>query len=137
MINLRGYEIHQDIYRSRQTRVSRGRRLQDGAPVVLKYPAAEYPSLRDIARIKNEHDILKELGEKNVSRILRAYALERMDHRTILVSEDFSGVQLKAYVSERTLTLAELVELAVGIASALAELHQHSVIHKDINPRED
>ncbi|MFO0575919.1 MAG: ATP-binding sensor histidine kinase [Polyangia bacterium] len=135
MLNLKGYEIHQDIYRSRQTRVSRGRRLQDGAPVVLKYPAVEYPSLRDIARIKNEHDILKELGEKNVSRILRAYALERMDHRTILVSEDFSGVQLKTYVSERTLTLAELVELAVGIASALAELHQHSVIHKDINPR--
>lgn len=135
MLNLAGYEIYQDIYRSRQTRVARGRRLADGAAIVLKYPVMEYPSLREIARLKNEYEILKELGEKGSPHILRVYALERLDHRTLVVSEDFGGVQLKEYFADGRVGTTEFLQLAIAIASALLAVHQHGIIHKDLNPR--
>jgi predicted ATPase/signal transduction histidine kinase len=134
MLNLKGYEIHQDIYRSKLTRVSRGRRTEDGAPIVIKYPVMEYPSLGDIACLKNEYEILKDLGEKNVEHVVRVYALERLDHRTLILSEDFGGVQLKEHFAGGV-GLEELLQIAVTIASALAAVHQHNIIHKDINPR--
>lgn len=135
MLNLAGYEIYQDIYRSRQTRVARGRRLEDGSAVVLKYPVMEYPSLREIGRLKNEYEILKDLGERSVEHILRVYALERLDHRMLLVSEDFGGVQLKDYFADGQVDKEEFLRIAIAIAIALLGVHQHNIIHKDLNPR--
>ena len=135
MLNLRDYEIQKEIHCSRQTRVSRGRRLEDGAPVIFKYPTADYPSLRDIARLKNEYDILKDLRERNVEGVVRVCALERLDHLTLVISEDFGGIPLKEYFAERRVSQEELVEISIKIASALATVHQNSIIHKDINPR--
>lgn len=135
MLNLNGYEIYGDIYRSRQTRISRGRRIKDGTPIVLKYPLLEYPTLRDVARLKNEYEILRELGAKNVDHVLRAYALERLDHRTILVTEDFGGMPLKEQFPNGRVDYERFLEIAIDIASALAAVHQNSIIHKDLNPR--
>jgi predicted ATPase/signal transduction histidine kinase len=134
MLNLKGYKIQQDIYRSQQTRVSRGYRIEDGAPVILKYPAADYPSLRDIARLKSEYDILKDLGEKKVDRVVRVHALERADHLTLMVTEDFGGIPLKEYFVSNALGQEEFLQIAIAVADTLATVHQHNIIHKDINP---
>ncbi|XXX72920.1 ATP-binding sensor histidine kinase [Sorangium sp. So ce134] len=134
MLNLKDYEIHHDIYRSRQTRVSRGRRVTDGSPVVLKYPAMEYPSLQDVARLKNEYDILKDLAENKVDHVVRAYALERLAHRTLMVYEDFGGIALKEHWAGKGVGHEEFLRVAIVIAGALAAVHRQNIIHKDISP---
>ena len=48
--------------------------------------------------------------------------------------EDFGGISLRDYAQKRSLTLVEILEIAIQITDILNALYQHRVIHKDIKP---
>lgn len=128
---LTGYTLYQPIHRGTRTTVYQAVRDADNLPVVIKLINAEYPSLEEITQLKHEYTILKELNAKE---IIKAIALENYQNGLALVLEDFGGIPLHQSFKQANLPLCTLLDIAIQIISALAEIHKRQIIHKDINP---
>jgi len=132
---LEKYEVGEQIFASVNSAVYRGRRFADGQTVILKLLNVDYPSPKQLASYRQEYEILRQLKHEGV---VRVFALEEIEHRPVLVLEDFGGIPLhRWYAKARArspVPLALFLPIAVRIAEILNYIHQAHVIHKDINP---
>lgn len=130
MLSGANYEITELLFQGSRSRVWKGHRKSDNYPIVIKYLADEQPSLESIARFNHEYDILKKLhGDGTVA----VYDFEEYQGKSALVLEHF-GISLKQFLVEKKITLKEFLILGLNIIEALEQVHQHNIIHKDINP---
>lgn len=132
MLTLPDYQIASKIYQSSRTLIYRGKRTTDVLPVIIKTPRVDYPSLLEIAQFKHEYQISSGLSG---SRIIQVYSLEHYKNQIALIEEDFGGESLDKILQTEALTLLEKVTIATQLAEAIAQLHQHQIIHKDIKPQ--
>ncbi|AFY92200.1 serine/threonine protein kinase [Chamaesiphon minutus] len=130
-IDLPGYQAIEKFYESSRSVLYRARRCADLVPVILKIADRESRSPADIDRFQLEYDILRSL---NIEGIVTTYGLETYRENSVIVLEDFGGKSLQMWLSERTFNLGEFLYLAIRLTSILGEIHQHNIIHKDINP---
>ena len=130
-----GYGITEQIYLGSKTLVCRGIREQDQKPVIIKLMQNEYPTFSEIIQFRNQYTITKNL---DLTGIVKPYSLVNYRNGYALLMEDFGGISLKDYVTnvetEDATSLQQFLQIAIQIASTLAELHCHRVIHKDIKP---
>ncbi|MEM6426781.1 MAG: serine/threonine-protein kinase PknK, partial [Cyanobacteria bacterium P01_D01_bin.128] len=91
----------------------------------------EYPSFTGLVQFRNQYEITKHLPIPGIARPL---SLESCGNGYALVMEDRGGTDLRRYVQQNPLDLAEILDIAVHLASILHGLHQHRIIHKDIKP---
>src|SRR5579871_446045 len=131
MLEAPGFKSEAEIYRNGSTVVQRAVRLCDHLPVIIKYSAQEYPSLKQAASLRNEFDILQSLSS---CQVIRAYSLERLHTRMLLVQEDFGGSPLLQHFSTPDICLQTFLEIAISIADGLNAIHAQHIIHKDISP---
>ncbi len=126
-----GYEITADLHRSHRYLVCRGRRLSDGLPVVLKTTTSPFPELHDLAKLKQEYEIARKVRN---SGLVEYYALLRHENSYILVLEDFGAISLERHLNRRPMPLAAFFDVAIALSTALGQLHEHGLIHKDVKP---
>ena len=107
----------------------RATRTADGQPVVLKVLAPQHRP-QHLTWLKNEHEIGMML---NVPTAVRSIALETYEGRLALVMEDFGGESLDRMLGA-PMEVGQFLRLAIRIASAVADIHQRNVVHKDIKP---
>jgi len=131
MINLAGYEITSQIHESNNSLVYRGLRKQDNQPIILKFLKLDYPLPASLVRYKQEYEITRNL---NLESVPKTYSLERYQNSLVIISEDSGGESLKLWLASQKLTLQEFLLTAIKITRALGQIHQHNIIHKDINP---
>ncbi len=131
MINLAGYEITNQIQESNNSLVCRGLRKQDNQPVILKFLKQDYPMPASLVRYKQEYEITRNL---NLESVPKTYSLERYQNSLVIIFEDCGGQSLKLFLASQKLTLEEFLSTAIKITRALGQIHQHNIIHKDINP---
>jgi diguanylate cyclase (GGDEF)-like protein len=131
MILLQGYEIGETLYQSGKTAVFRATRLADRANVVCKVLRLEYPTARDLASFRREHEIGARFSGKSTVKIL---GLERAGNSLAIIMEDFGGIALDRDASLRGAGIGTKLAIAVCVADALSRLHRGNVIHRDINP---
>lgn len=131
MHTIAGYHITEHLYESARTQVYRAIRLSDRRRVVLKLLTESYPSPERIAWFKREYEIVRNL---QIDGATAAYNLEENRRWWVMVLEDFGGVSLRQARIAGTLDLTTFLELAIKITDALGQVHQCSIIHKDINP---
>jgi serine/threonine protein kinase len=110
--------------------LSRG--VCDGEPLPLLFvmPSSAQPSPEALARLQHAHALREELDPAWAARPLR---LESRQGRLTLLSEDPGGEPLLRLMG-RSWAIAPFLRLAIGIATALARVHQRGLIHKDIKP---
>ncbi|MBO0350669.1 AAA family ATPase [Phormidium pseudopriestleyi FRX01] len=125
------YLITEKIHESIHTLVYRGSRPGDDTSVIIKIPNAEYPTVGELVRLRNQYAIAKNL---NVPGIIKPLSLERDRNGLALILEDFSGISLKDYTTSHPLSLADFLYIGIQIADALEALYQNRIIHKDIKP---
>src|SRR5467141_2155976 len=112
----------------------RGRQHGDPSPVLAIEPSAEQPSPQSLRRLEHEYSLAAELDPAWATRPL---ALTRHEGRTMLVLTDPGGEPLDRVLARgqgQPLELTCFLRVAIGLATALGEIHRHGFIHKDIKP---
>jgi serine/threonine protein kinase len=102
----------------------------DGTPVILKTPRSP-PSARLLERFEREFELTRRAAGPGVVPVLR---LEIHDDAPVLVFEDGGGRPLDTLLDKRRLSVTEALEIAIGVAKALRDIHALMVAHKDVNP---
>jgi predicted ATPase/signal transduction histidine kinase len=136
MLSLPGYQITEEIYRGGKTIVYRGMKLHDQYPVIFKTLLEALPAPKDLARLQYEFTLLKDWDEEGV---IRALALLPYQNKLVLVLQDIGGESVRQLLDKQQgtgqpLPLARFLQLALAFAKSLLRIHQHRIIHKDINP---
>jgi len=116
MITIPAYQINEQIYESAKSRVYRGYRAEDQLPVVLKVLREEHPQPEELARCRQEYNLLRSL---NIAGVIRAYDLLKYQHTLVIVEEDFGGESLERLLPDRQLPPETFLPLAVQIVEAL------------------
>jgi PAS domain S-box-containing protein len=98
--------------------------------VLALLPAAEHPRPAILDRFSHEYALKDELDGAWAARPLE---MVREPGRTLLVLEDPGGEPLDRLLG-RPMALESFLPLAIGIASALGQVHRRGLIHKDIKP---
>ena len=145
IVNLSGYQILEQLYAGLRTLVYRAIRETDGQPVVIKLLHNPLPNFSELVQFRNQYTIAKNL---NLPSIVKPLSLEAYGNSYALIMEDFGGISLSAYLKgasqqpadtdqnqpDRSLPLAEFLNLSLQLTDILHYLSQNRVIHKDIKP---
>ncbi len=99
-------------------------------PKLAKAVASDSPSTASLDRLGNEYALRDELDPQWA---VRPLALVRRDGRTMLLLTDPGGEPLDSLLGQPMEVMLFLV-IASAMAAALARLHQHGIVHKDIKP---
>jgi serine/threonine protein kinase/Tfp pilus assembly protein PilF len=67
--------------------------------------------------------------------ICAVYGIEEIDGHSFIVMQFVEGETLAALIAARRIDPSQVLPLAKQIVSALAESHAHSIIHRDIKPK--
>jgi predicted ATPase/signal transduction histidine kinase len=118
------------LYEDATAGLYRGVRLGDGAPVILEVLRAEPPTPRDVERLRHEYEIE---GRLEGSWVLKPQAWEEQHGRPWLVFESFDGELLSGRAG-RLWPVGQFLEVAIRLASALADLHRQDIVHADLKP---
>ncbi|MEH2252414.1 ATP-binding sensor histidine kinase [Nostoc sp.] len=129
------YNIASLIYEATATVIYRAYSKANGDLVVIKLLKAEYPTVKEIAQIKHEYEIIQNL---NIAGVIKTHKLINYDNGysngIAMVLEDFGGESLKDQISSTGFELTKFLNIAGQITETLGELHSHHIIHKDIKP---
>src|SRR5258705_5164195 len=98
--------------------------------ILLLATVSEHPPAATLKRLEHEYALARELRSAWAA---RPVALTEHQGRTTLVLEDPGGEPLDALLGA-PMELGLFLRVAVGLASALRELHAQGIIHKDVKP---
>ncbi|WP_437293381.1 AAA family ATPase [Sorangium sp. So ce426] len=133
------YRVLEVLHQGADTILYRARRKEDGRPVVLKALRRDHASPRALGRLQHELEVARTLDSPVV---IKAHGIEPFRDQVTLVLEDFGGRSLDRLLDGdgpmrpmRGMSIDRFFPLALRLAAALAELHRHHVIHKDIKPQ--
>ena len=130
-ITIAGYNIIEVIYEGTTTVVYRALTNSEQTSVIIKTLKAEYPTIEELTRLRHEYKTLQTL---EIEGIVKPLALESYQNGLALILSDFGGESIKKIIFAQKFELTNFLEIAIQLASTLAQLHQNNVIHKDINP---
>ena len=130
-LKISGYDILDEIYVGRRSRVYRAIQVHSDEKVILKIPAGERPSVTEIARFKKEYKIGALFKDAHIARYL---ALENSGHLPIIVKKDYDSISLSQYIKKYKPAPKNLLTIGMQLIQGLEQIHARNIIHKDINP---
>ena len=105
-------------------------RQADASSVLLLTPAAKRPRLETLEKINHEHALKNELDR---AWAVRPRDLSPYNGKTGLLLEDPGGVPILHLIHD-PMEVKQFLRLAIGLTTALSQLHKRSMIHKDLKP---
>ncbi|WP_299412505.1 ATP-binding sensor histidine kinase [Acaryochloris sp. IP29b_bin.148] len=123
-------QLLEHLYESANSLVYRGQQTSPSRSVILKVLKQDYPSAAELTRYRQEYEITHSL---DVDGVIQVLGLEPYQHTLAIVLEDIGGHSLQAYWS-KALPVAEFLPVAIRVVEILGQIHDHNIIHKDINP---
>ena len=124
------YKIIATLYKDTSIELYRGLYQRDETPAIFKIVYHDESGLREPKRLRNEYEIMQRLDGPYV---LKPYALDRRKAQTQLIMEDFDGEPL-ACLLDHPLETDRFLDIALSLATALADIHRQDIVHKDLIP---
>src|ERR1700756_5172418 len=112
----------------------RGRQRGNSSSVLVLAPTTEYPSPESFRRLEHEYSLAAEMDPEWAAKPL---ALTRHEGRTILVLKDPGGEPLDRILERahgQPLDVKRALRIAIGLTTALGQVHRRGLTHKDIKP---
>ncbi len=130
MGSAQGYQLQETLHESSESVV---RRATDpnGDSVVVKTTASDFPKPASVGRLRREFSLGSSLSIDGVMSYLRMVPTEGS---LALILEDFGGVSLSTLRKQGDFTVERLLDVAIGLARALAGLHAAGLVHRDVSP---
>jgi predicted ATPase len=98
--------------------------------VLLLTPASIHPRPESLKKIEHEYSLCHDFDP---TWAVRPIALSECDGQKALVLEDPGGVFLHRLI-QGPMEIEQFFRIAIGLSTALGQLHNRSVIHKDLKP---
>ncbi len=133
MTELSGYVL-ETLRKGGEFILYRGRQRGNPLPVLVLAPIAEQPTPATLRRLEHEYSLTADLDPAWSAQPL---ALTRHEGRTILVLKDPGGEPMNRILDRgqgQPLELTRCLRIAIGLATAVGQVHRHGLIHKDIKP---
>ncbi|MDY6905125.1 MAG: diguanylate cyclase [Thermodesulfobacteriota bacterium] len=132
MDKIANYTLLECIHETGHSIVYRGQKEEESQPVIIKLLKTMYPTPSDIARFRQEYELIKTI---HLDGVIKTFDLISQDNKFLLILEDFNGVSIKRILNKQeTFDLKSFLDIAAKIAHILGELHVKKVIHRDIKP---
>lgn len=128
---LPGYRVTDTLYQSEKDIVYLAVRELDQTLVAIKTLRSDYPSHQDIARFQHEYAIHQLLS--SIKGVVGILSQENSGNSLALVMEYVEGGTLDTLNRDDEDFLNLFFNIATQISQAVAEIHQHFIIHKDIS----
>ena len=126
-----GYQIIEKLSEDAVFKIFRAHRCSDNSPVILKILNRPYPTLKLLAPLWQEFEILRGLDLPGVD---KAYALENHEQWWMIVLEDINGQPLNALGIAGRIPPDEFINLSLNLVEIIGAIHSRQVIHKNISP---
>ncbi len=111
--------------------VTRGVRVADGQPVLLKRLRQDFPDPSAVAALINEYELL---GSLDVAGVARPIELLRLEGLPALLLEDVQGEPLVTRMRWGAMGLEEFLQVTEPLTAVVARLHDEGILHRDLNP---
>ena len=119
------------LWRDSERVFYRGQAKQAEAPsVLLLAPVSTRPALESLEKMEHEYSLRSEL---DATWAVRPLALSQYNGQQVLVLEDPGGEPLDRLV-QGPMEMRQFLRFAIGLATALSQLHKRELIHKDVKP---
>jgi diguanylate cyclase (GGDEF)-like protein/PAS domain S-box-containing protein len=105
-------------------------RAHGNQTVLIKVPVTTTPSPRLVRQLEHELEISSDLNSEYV---VRADKIERGTTLNALILQDCPYPPLYTWLNS-PLQIPAFLPLAIGITSALAQIHHQGIVHRDITP---
>ncbi|MGQ0507333.1 MAG: protein kinase domain-containing protein [Myxococcaceae bacterium] len=126
-----GFEIRQLIGQGTENVIYEA--VREGKTFALKIPKADLASGSSAAgaRLRREGATLARL---NYPGLVKAFEVGEHDGRPYLITELVEGQTLAHVLAQGPQTEAFVRKLGVSLARALADVHRHGLVHRDVKP---
>ena len=129
-MELSGYAL-EPLRKDEEFILYRGHSKQAEAPsVLLLAPVSLRPALETLKKIEHEYSFRNEL---DATWAVRPIILSQYKEQRVLVLEDPGGEPLNRLI-HGPMEMMQFLRFAIGLATALSQLHKRALIHKDVKP---
>ena len=126
------YEIQSPLGAGGMGEVYRATDTKLGRDVALKVLSAEMAhDAERLARFRREAKVLAQLDHPNIVTI---YSVEESEGVHFLTMQLVEGLPLDRLICQSGLAVEQIVEIAEGLADALAAAHEKGIVHRDLKP---
>ena len=105
-------------------------RQAEASCVLLLVPASRQPAIETLEKIKHEYWLRSVL---ETTWAVRPRDLSQYNEHTVLVFEDPGGEPLHRLI-QGPLDIKQFLRFAIGLTTAISQLHARELIHKDLKP---
>ncbi len=126
------YILREKIHETKNSIIYRGHKENEAQQCIIKLLRTKYPTPSEIARFRQEYDLIKDLDLKGV---IKTFDIIIHGDGFALILEDFDGVSIKSLLDEKEkFDLKSFLAISAKIAEALGHIHEKEIVHKDIKP---
>jgi diguanylate cyclase (GGDEF)-like protein len=125
------YILDEKIHETRSSIIYRGHKQNEPQPVIIKLLKTAYPTPSEIARFKQEYNLVRSLDMQS---IIKIFDLVEYDNKYAIIEEDFGGISLKEKIKDEKLELKPFLQISSKVSEALGLIHKNNIIHLDIKP---
>lgn len=125
------YVLFEKIHETRNSIIYRGHKENESQPFVIKVLKTSDPNPSEVARFKQEYNLVKKL---NIEGVIKTIELVEYNDKYAIIEEDFGGVSLKDILKTKKLELKSFLQISSRVSETLGLIHKNNIIHLDIKP---
>jgi predicted ATPase/class 3 adenylate cyclase len=130
-----GYELGEVLQESSHHTLYHASRASDGASVLIKTIADEYPSRRDLSLLRREYSLLTRL--QGVRNVIRTFGVVDYGNGNIAIALEDIGLPLIERIrlsNKHRMSISDVIRLGEEVALGLNDIHAQEIIHNNISP---